>query len=239
MKNKYLFRMFLGLSLVTILVSGAGAQSQTETEVWPEADAHLQLKSNLRVLSLAGLEEAVGYPFQQWYVATGLGYQFKPILRDHLLNIDPDKEHYLVLGGGYEFLRTTTRSGHISDENRITLDGTPGFRLPAGFLVRDRNWLELRWIDGKYSTTYRNEATVERDCLVHGFRFTPYGSAEAFYDSPKHSWDQEWYTGGIQWPYKRVFMLNTYYRRENCPTCKPAYWNAGGVSLNFFFAHTK
>jgi hypothetical protein len=241
MKNKYLFRMFLGLSLVAIFGSGARAQSQpptTETEVWPEADAHLQLKSNLRVLSFAGLEEAVGYPFQQWYVAGGLGYQFKPILRDHLINIDPDKEHYLVLGGGYEFLRTT-QSGHISDENRITLDGTPGFRLPAGFLVRDRNWLELRWKDGKYSTTYRNEASVERDFLVHGFRFTPYGAAEAFYDSPKHSWDQEWYTGGIQWPYKRVFMLNTYYRRENCPTCKPANWNAGGVSLNFFFAPTK
>src|SRR5271167_444164 len=169
MKNKYLFRMFLGLSLVTIFGSGAKAQSQpatTETEVWPEADAHIQLKSNLRVLSFAGLEEAVGYPFQQWYVAGALGYQFKPILREHILNIDPDKEHYLVFGGGYEFLRTT-QSGVVKHENRVTIDVTPGFLLPAKILVRDRNWVELRWIDGTYSTTYRNMVTIERGFLVH------------------------------------------------------------------------
>jgi hypothetical protein len=35
-----------------------------------------------------------------------------------------------------------------------------------------------------------------------------------FYDSPKHSWDQEWYAGGVQLPYKNVFMLEIYYRRE-------------------------
>jgi hypothetical protein len=77
--------------------------------------------------------------------------------------------------------------------------------------------------------------SVERDFLVHGFRFTPYGSAEVFYDGAKHSWHQEWYTAGIEWPYKRLVRLDTYYRRENCDTCKPTNWNAGGVTLNFFF----
>ena len=82
-----------------------------------------------------------------------------------LLNIDPDKEHYLVFGGGYEFLRTA-QSGEVHHENRITIDATPGFRPSVRFLVRDRNWVELRWIDGKYSTTYRNQLSVERDFLV-------------------------------------------------------------------------
>jgi hypothetical protein len=234
-------RRGLAWSLLAVVFSSGAAQSQsqsTQTEVWPEADAHLQFKSNLRVLSFAGLEQAIGYPFQQWYAAAGLGYQFKPILREHLLNIDPDKEHYLVLAGGYEFLRTT-HSGQVSHENRIILDGTPGFRLTAALLVRDRNWLELRWINGQYSTTYRNQPAVEHDFLVHGFRFTPYGTAEFFYDGPKHSWDQEWYTGGVEWPYKRFWMLDTYYRRENCPTCSPANWNAAGVSLNVYFGNLK
>ncbi len=231
----------IGLSLALALWSDAACQAQTsstETEIWPEGDVHIQLHSHLRVLAFAGLEQGIGFPFQQRYSAAALGYQFKPILREHLFNIDPDKEHYLVLGGGYEFLRTA-QSGVVHHENRITIDATPGFRVSSRILLRNRNWLELRWIDGTYSTTYRNNIVVERDFLVHDFRFTPYGSAEVFYDGPKHSWDQEWYTAGVQLPSKRRFMFETYYRREHCNTCTPTNWNAAGLTLNFYFGNPK
>ena len=221
--------------------SAAHAQSMTsntDTQAWPEVDFHIQMTSNLRILTLTGTEQGIGFPFQQWYTVAALGYQFKPILREHLLNIDPDKERYFLFGSGYEFLHTTNL-GKQTDENRFTLDGTFGFRPTARFLVRDRSWIEFRWIDGVYSTTYRNMLTVERDFLVRGFRFTPYGSAEVFYDSPKHSWDQEWYTGGIDWPYKRLFMIDTYYKREHCDTCNPTNWNVGGVTLNLYFGNSQ
>jgi len=226
--------------LTTVLCStlGWGQTPSTEIEVWPEVDAHIQLPSHLRVLTFAGVEQGIGFPFQQWYAAAALGYQFKPILREHLLNIDLDKEHYLVFGGGYEFLRTA-QSGLVHHEDRITFDGTPSFRVSSRILLRDRNWLELRWIDGTYSTTYRNQLSVERDFLVHDFRFTPYGSAEVFYDGPKHSWDQEWYTAGIQLPSKRLYMLDAYYRRERCKTCTPTNWNAAGITLNFYFRNPR
>ena len=81
--------------------------------------------------------------------------------------------------------------------------------------------------------------TVEHDFLVRGFRFSPYGSAEVFYDSPKHSWNEEWYTGGIEWPYKSLFMIDTYYKREHCDTCNPTNWNVGGVTLSFYFKTAK
>ena len=101
------------------------------------------------------------------------------------------------------------------------------------------NWTELRWIEGAYSTTYCNMALAEGDFIVHGFGLSPYGSVEVFYDGPKHSWDQEWYTAGVQWSYKHLLMLDTYYRRENCPTCNPENWNAGGVTLNFYFGRAR
>lgn len=215
-----------------------GQGSSTETEIWPEVDAHIQLPSHLRVLTFAGIEQGIGYPFQQWYAAAALGYQFKPIMREHLSNIDPDKEHYLVFGGGYEFLRTA-QSGNVRHENRITIDATPGFRPSARFLVRDRNWVELRWIDGTYSTTYRNLLVAERDFLERGFRFTPYGSAEFFYDGSAHAWNEEWYTAGIQFPIRRIAMVETYYRREHCTTCTPTNWNAAGITLNLYFQNEK
>jgi hypothetical protein len=121
----------------------------------------------------------------------------------------------------------------------MTIDMTPGFLLPAKILVRDRNWIELRWIDGTYSTTYRNMVSVERGLLVHGFRFSPFASAEVFYDSPKHSWNEEWYTAGIQWPYKSLLMVETYYKREHCETCSPTDWNVGGVTLHFYLGNAK
>jgi len=236
-----LFVIFLELSVSMICASRGEAQSvtpSTENQAWPEADAHVQLPSNWRVLSFVGLEQAAGYPFQQWYAAGALGYQFKPILREHIFNIDPDKEHYLVFGGGYEYLRTS-QSGVVKHENRITIDVTPGFLLPAKILVRDRSWVELRWIDGTYSTTYRNMVAIERGLFVHGLRFSPFGSAEVFYDSPKHSWNEEWYTAGIQWPYKSLFMVETYYKREHCDTCSPTNWNVGGVTLHFYLRSSK
>lgn len=239
--NSVLFSILLGLSLLTIFCLDSACQlpsTSTENEVWPEADVHVELPSNLRVLAFIGLEQGVGYPFQQWYAAAALGYQFKPILRPHPENIDPDKEHYFLFGGGYEFLRTT-QSGQVSHENRITIDMTLSFRPLAKLLVRDRNWTELRWIDGTYSTTYRNMVSVEGDARLRGVRFSPYATAEAFYDGSKHSWDQEWYTAGILWPYKRSFMVDTYYRREHCPSCVPQNWNVGGVTLNFFFENAK
>ena len=235
------FSVVLVWAILAIFCSCALGQSltaSTATQVWPEVDAHLELPSHLRVLAFIGVEQGAGYPYQQWYTAAALGYQFKPILRQHIENIDPDKEHHFLFGGGYEFLRTI-QSGKVKDEDRITIDVTPGFRLPDEFLVRDRNWIEFRWIDGTYSTTYRNMLTVEGDFLSHGIRFSPYGSAEVFYDGAKHSWNEEWYTAGVEWPYKHLLMLDTYYKRENCPTCSPTNWNVGGVTLNLYFQTTK
>ena len=229
--------IFLRLLLVTILCSGAAGQSHrlvTGTEFWPEADAHIELPSNFRVLAFGGLQQGAGFPYQQQYLAAGLGYQFKPILKSHFENIDPDKEHHLVIGGGYEFFRTI-QSGKTKDERRLILETIPGFRPTSRFLVRDTNRVEFRWVNGVYSTRYRNKLRVERDFLYHGLRFTPYGFAEAFYDGAKNSWNQEWYTAGVEWPYKRIFMLDTYYLRQTCPTCKPAYANVGGLTLNFDF----
>lgn len=234
------FRVFLVLSLTAVFCPRAVGQSQTsdtETEFWGETDGHVQISPNMRALAFGGVQQGVGFDYQQWYVAAGLGYQFKPILKTHLENIDPDKEHHLVVAGGYEFLQTN-QTGKMKDESRAVVEAIPGFRLSAGFLVRDTNRVEFRWIDGVYSIRYRNKLNCEYDFIFHGFRFTPYASAEAFYDGSKNAWNQEYYSAGVQWPYKRIFMLDTYYLLQKCPTCKPPNANVAGVTLNFYFRNS-
>jgi hypothetical protein len=228
----------LWLLLLLILGQRLVAQSSsetTETQFLPEADLHIQLRSHLRVLAFLGLQQGIGYPYRQWYAAGAVGRQFKTILKPHAKNIDADKEHYFVSGAGYEFLRTT-QSGKVKDESRITVDFTPSLRPASKLLLRDRNWVEFRWIDGSHSTTYRNQLSLEYDLLVRDVRLTPFGSVEAFYDGSKHEWDQEWYTAGIQIPYKHSFMAETYYRREHCVSCTPADWDIAGLTLHFYFS---
>lgn len=219
-----------------------GQTTTTETKWIEEADVHIQLASQWRALAFFGGEQGQNYPYQQWYAAAGIGYQFKRFSMPHRENIDPDKNYYLVVGVGYEHFDTRS-SGQI--ENRITLDATPGYNFPGGLLVRDRNYFEFRWINGKYSTTYRNRLALEHEFNIGAFHFSPYGSVEAFYDTDSHSaegsysnrahiWNQWWYSAGVQLPYQRWFMLQAYYRREDCSTCTPASWNAGGISVNFF-----
>jgi len=223
-----------GVSLLwAVRATAQSASSSSENQFNPEIDAHVQLASDLSLLSFAGWQDGEGYPYQQWYAAAGLGYRFKKIRTPHLINIDPNKEAYLVLGAGYEYL-TTTQAGATTSENRVTLEGTPGIRFSDDILVRDRNRVELRWKSGGYQTTYRNQLSVEWDFLVGAVRFTPYGSVEVFYDGAKHSWNEWWYTAGVQFPFRDRFMVDLYYRRQDCPTCNPPHWNVAGLTLNYF-----
>jgi hypothetical protein len=211
----------------------AGQAPETAGEFWPAADFHAQLQSNLRVLTFGGLKAGEDFPYQQWFVGTGLGYQWKRFSKPHLGNIDPDKEHFLVAGVGYEYLETV-QSGSPARENRIAVQATPRLRPLLDLLVSDRNRVEFRWVNGEYSTRYRNRLTVEYDFVIHELRVAPYASVELFYDGAKH-WYEEQYAAGLQLPYKRSFKLDMYYLRQNCATCTPAHLNVVGMTLEFYF----
>lgn len=232
---RFVLRIVIGLFAMMVHCTGLFAQSSdTEWQFWPGVDTHIQLRSNVRMLAFGELKSEQDNGYQQIDFGGGLAYQFKRFSIPHLLNIDPDREHFLVFGGGYEHL-LTLQSGESKDENRLILEATPRYRPPGGFLLEDRNRVEFRWVEGEYSTRYRNKLTIERDFRIHDFRFTPFIAAEAFYDGANHSWNQEQYSTGIEWPYKSLLMLQTYYLRQNCSTCSDTSLDVFGVTLNLYF----
>lgn len=171
--------------------------------------------------------------YEQVDAGLGLGYQWKTIQKPHLENIDPEKEHIFLLGGGYEYLHTV--SGKPKYENRLVVEALAGTRPVSRLLIRNRNRVEFRWVNGVYSTRYRNNLSLNYDITAGRFRCTPYTSAEAFYDRAMGSWYQEQYTAGVEWPYKRVVMIQIYYLRQNCNSCNPAHLNVAGLTLNLYF----
>jgi len=228
----------VGVVLVLALSAGAtraAAQTPTTgTAFWPAVEAHARIRGNLRFEVLTELKNGEDYSYDQWRVGAGLGYQLKSFRRPHLADIDPQKEHKLLIGGGYEYIESTDASKPGS-ENRLTVGVTPRARPPGGLLVSDRNRFEFRWVDGAYSTRYRNKIMIERITQHRHLQFAPYLSAEFFYDIAKDSWNQAQYAVGISWPYKRILKLDTYYLYQDCTTCSPRYLDVAGLTLKYFY----
>jgi hypothetical protein len=219
---------------LVLLAPGAAAETpETAGAFWPTIDLHAQLRSNIRLLAFGELKKDQDVPYQQADFGAGIAYQWKRFSRPHLLNIDPDKEHFLVAGIGYEHLRTF-QPGSDSFENRLVVAATPRVRPVRALLLEDRNRIEFRWVDGDYSTRYRNRLTAEVDLSPGGAHLSPYASAEFFYDITDGAWKQQQYTAGLQWPYRRLLKVATYYLRQNCGSCSPEHLNVFGLTLTLF-----
>ena len=208
--------------------------SSTAGAFWPKLSLRYQWPSKLSQTLYAQIKNEESNETEQLGVGTDLNYQAKAIRRPHLRNVDPSKEHAYVVGIGYEYLDTRA-DGTPKYENRLKAQATGRHRPGDAFLIEDRNLFEFRWVEGEYSSRYRNRLRLEVD-LHHGsFRYSPYVTAEVFYSWATDSWNEQRYSVGIQWPYKQKWLLDTYYLRQNCTTCNPAHLDVAGLALSFFF----
>jgi hypothetical protein len=177
--------------------------------------------------------------YLEWFTGTQLNLQLKPVARDHLPRFDSNKEKYFVFGVGYQYWRKTEENKSPTNENRVLVEATPRYYPGAELLLTDRNLVELRFINGEYSTRYRNRVTLERAFLVHHFRFDTYGWGELFYDTRYNSWVQNQYSFGVQFQFKRRWVLDGYYLHQNTSHSTPNHVNAAGVTLQVHFRNRK
>jgi Protein of unknown function (DUF2490) len=199
----------------------------------PKATVAIDILPRTRIETWGELQHGTNFSFQRWRTGILLARRMKPILRAHHHDIDQDKEYYLALSGGYEYLHTV-QNGSTRIESRVIAQVTPHVVI-AGVLLSDRNRGEFRWVDTVYDFRYRKKIVLSRPIQAHRFRFTPYGSGEVYYDRNHHSWNQNQVAFGVQFPHKKQWMLDTYLLHENCTTCEPHSINMLGVTLNLFF----
>lgn len=211
-----------------------GQNAGTAKEVWPAVKVNFELQQRLNLQVFVEAENGEEFPFIQWKTGALISYRMKRILKPREDEIDNENKYHLGVAVGYEYLQTT-QNGQTKRENRIMLQSTPRHKLGAGFLVQDRNRVEFRWVNGVYDARYRNELTVDRTSRIGKLRLTPYAAGELFFDRNHHSWNQNQYAFGVQFPYKKRLMLDTYYLRQNCTTCSQDPLNVFGVTLNLYF----
>jgi hypothetical protein len=215
--------------------------SQTPDTGWetrPKVVAEIDLLPRTRIETWGELEHGVNFSFQRWRTGAIVSRRLKPILKPHRHDINEEKEHHLVFGAGYEHLHTV-QNGSLKIENRIITQVTPHYVPGAGVLLTDRNRAEFRWVNGAYDFRYRNKLVLERPLEIHGFVFIPYASGEIYYDRNHHDWNQSQYGFGVQFPYKRLLMVDTYLLHQNCTSCSQNPINMLGLTLNLYFRQPK
>ena len=155
--------------------------SGSDTEIWPMFSITYDLGTRSRIQAYYKKHDGEDVSLDQWRVGTLFTYRMKRMLRDRGHEIDDENKYNLVVGGGYEFIRT---------DQCVILESAPKYLLPYKFLAQDRNRVEFRWVNSGYNFRYRNKVTVDRILRINQFKFTPYASGELFWDRNHHSWNE-------------------------------------------------
>jgi hypothetical protein len=179
--------------------------AQSSDEGWegrPKLTVSIDFLSRTRLEVWGELQHGWNFSFHRWRTGAIVSYRLRPIVNFHQNEIDEEKKHHLVLGAGYEYLHTVQGTG-TKIENRLLSEATPRVLLKR-VLLADRNRTEFRWVNGVYDFRYRNKLVVSDRLQVRDFRFTPYGSGELYYDRNHHSWNQNQYGFGVQFPSRKA-----------------------------------
>jgi len=222
------------LLLALMFAFSVNIKSQTETtdkQFWPAAKLNFDLPRKFRLQFVAERDEEGATRIQSKYSAF-LNFRMKEILKSHLKHVDSDESYYLAVGVGYEHI-------YPSGENRLVIQGIPRYQPGLGILLTDRSRFEFRWLTPGYDFRYRNQLIVKRGFKVGRVDVWPYGSGEVYWDRKYHAFNENTYAVGAELPYKHWFMLDTYFKRQNCNTCSKEKVNILGVSVSLFFGGKK
>jgi len=222
------------VALTAAFSSGARAQQDSENakQFWPEVDVYFPLNEKFRLFFLATTTKAQETRENtEGQVGAHLDYQLY-----RRVSLRTGYRYGFSLGGSDPF-----------KEHRIIFEQTLRQPLPLQVLLSDRNREDLRWVNGEFSARYRNRVTLEREFKLLNRAFTPYGSAEGFYDSRFNTWNRNRLAVGVQIAFKRgtpliklihpkeQFVLDLYVTRQNDSRSQPSRVKALGMAFNIYF----
>jgi hypothetical protein len=196
--------------------SGKALAQETRREFWPEFQGYVKINNVLRLRLVASLTRAqeTGQNTEGLF-EVDLDIGVKAFFREKLMNLPDDQRgKYLTLRTGYAYIPTLAETDPAK-EHRVVLEATARYPLPLDILVSDRNRGDLRWINGEFSTRYRNRLRIERDFAIRKFKFTPYAMGELFYDLRFDRWNRNEITVGTEVPLSSRAVIEGYFLRQH------------------------
>jgi Protein of unknown function (DUF2490) len=226
------FRAWIGFLLISSFPFHGTLAQGTSNQFWPEANLYYRFNDRYRVRFVASLtkdREAQGLTDGTFEGDLDVG--LLPILR-HRLYEDPDTQRgrFLFFRAGYAYLPSFSGT----TEHRGIAEITARLPLPAKFQLGDRNRCEVRSLDGRISTRYRNQIKVERDLAIDKWNFTAFGYAEFFYDTRYPAWARTEYSGGIDIPIHKHWVFEVNYLRQNNTHPSRSSVNSFGLIVQWY-----
>ena len=202
-------------------VSSVRAQSDdTQVEFWPEAQVHLTVAPQTKIILLSNVSRARE-------TGTSLEGQLG-------ISLDYRFDDTFSVRTGYRY-STSLVEDDPSTEHRILFEQTFRFRFSSKFLLSLRTREDLRFIDSEFSARIRERAMIERDSEIEGYTFTPYGSAEVYYDTRFDSLNRNRFILGVVFPVTNHFSVDIYGARQNDNRSSPNHVNALGLTLTLSY----
>jgi hypothetical protein len=189
----------LATAALVLLLAGV-ARADDPLEFWPELNLFETLGPTTRLYFVAAYGKGKESPLQTFDLAAYYDFTLRPFLRRTLREEDWQRNKYLWARIGYDhvFKFESETGARTAPEDRGIVALYLRAYLPAEVLFEGRARVDLRWIDGEYSTRYRLRGELNREFDVGGLPVTAFIQAEAFYDTRYDGWARELYQVGAE-----------------------------------------
>lgn len=226
----------LTLAAILLLTSLTVAQAgDTQAEFVPELNTYLKLSENTRLFFIGSLTQGLSEPATDGEVGAHLDITFAPILRPRLRHADWERDRYLWLRIGYRLLGDldNRESGFV--EHRGVIQLTARAPLPWEVWLVNRVGVDLRDMNGDFSTRFREQLGIEREITVGGVTLVPYAQAEVLYDTRFGAWNRQIYQAGVEIELTSHVRIEPYYARQEDQRSSTAHLNRAGLVLKLYW----
>ena len=228
----------LALAAILLLVGATRALAgDTQAEFAPELDAYLKLSDRTRLFFLGSLGQSLSESSTTGLVGAHLDITLMPILRRQLQDADWERERYLWVRIGYQqgLGNLDVDRDDRRVEHRGVLEANTRVPLPSDVWLVSRARVDLRDLDGEFSTRFRFRLGVEREFTVGDVPLVPYARAEVFYDTRFGGWNRQIYQAGVEIEITKHWRIEPYYARQEDQRSSPAHLDRVGLVLKTYW----
>lgn len=215
-------RLVLAAAIVlsSALVTPTETRAEDSHQFWPEVQAHYWFNEHrsraILMTSLSRDRDNIG-TFQ-----AEQGLTFEHQFTDWFL-------------GRIGYRHGSSTEGGPFYENRLLLEQTFRVALPAKTFIDYRTRTDFRWLNDGFFVRLRERMQVFRDFEIAGYTFTPYGSAEVFFDTRVGAFNRYRLTAGVTLPIDKHVSVEPYFTRQVDYGPVGAITNALGFILTMAF----
>jgi hypothetical protein len=227
------------ITMAVMLAGSLSAQpdssSTTDGQFWPELDLYYSVSKFVRLYGIATYTFPTdgGTGTQQYGANLDLFSAAKKLpIRRFVQGADAlaeNRAHPLQLRTGYRYA-VDFNTPTPAVEDRLIGELTGRVSKPA-FTLSERNGFDIRWINGEYSSRYRNRLYLEVPVKLKRYDFTPYANVELFYSLSNGTFTKVRYEAGAQLPVLSHITTEVYAGYETYWHTTPSHVAGAGVNL--------